>query len=102
VQAGGALVITGIEVMLPVMSRAELIIEARSPCPDLPVCCMTAYNPVVDPELESVLIISKPFPLRKLIDVVRQVLNRRRQQGTHAGTPFIGHFVPENQICEHT
>jgi two-component system, OmpR family, response regulator len=63
----------------------ELIVETRRRRPNLPVCCMTAYHPVVNPDLESVLIISKPFARRALINAVRQVLKRRTQAGTHIG-----------------
>jgi CheY-like chemotaxis protein len=78
------------DLVMPGMSGAELIVEARRLRPDLPVCCMTAYNPVVDLDLESVLIISKPFVPRKLINAVRQVLETRSQGGTYIGGPSSG------------
>jgi DNA-binding NtrC family response regulator len=64
----------------------ELIVKARKRHPNLPVCCMTAYIPLVT-DLEGELIISKPFTPRRLISAVRQVLKTRRQRGTHTGTP---------------
>jgi CheY-like chemotaxis protein len=76
------------DMAMPGMSGGELIEEARSRYPDLPVCCMTAYRPFVDADLERVLIISKPFAPRDLISAVRQVLEvgpQRRTQIAMAG-----------------
>jgi CheY-like chemotaxis protein len=74
------------DLRMPGMSGGELIKEARRQRSDLPVCCMTAHIPL--PTNLGVLIISKPFTPRALINAVRQVLKarpRRRALTASAG-----------------
>jgi CheY-like chemotaxis protein len=71
------------DIIMPGMSGGELIEEALRKYPDLPVCCMTAFIPIVHPGLERVPIILKPFAPRELINAVRQVLEARSQTPTH-------------------
>jgi two-component system, cell cycle sensor histidine kinase and response regulator CckA len=89
------------DMVMPGMSGGELIVEARRSYPDLPVCCMTAYIPRLDTDLDGVPIIFKPFTPGRLIKTVRQVLETRQQRRDQMGASSSGSMaVPENQIHE--
>jgi DNA-binding NtrC family response regulator len=89
------------DLVMPGMSGGELIEEARKRQPDLPVCCMTAFIPLVHSDLERVLIIPKPFAPRALIDAVRHVLEARPQRKVQVGGSSAGSLqTPGDQIHE--
>jgi CheY-like chemotaxis protein len=88
------------DIVMPGMSGSELIEEARKRHPDLPVCCMTAYIPLVDDSLD-VPIIPKPFAPRELINAVRQIVEARPQSQDPIVTPSGSLSVSEKQIREH-
>ena len=91
------------DLIMPGMSGSELIEEARKQHPDLPVCCMTAYMPLVNTKLDRVLIIAKPFAPGELIKAVRQTLEALEQRSYQVGASSSGSTaVPENEIQKHT
>lgn len=67
------------DMIMPGMSGPELIVEARKRQPNLSICCMTAYIALVDPGLDCVPLILKPFAPRQLIETVRHALEARRE-----------------------
>jgi CheY-like chemotaxis protein len=89
------------DIVMPGMSGGELIEEARRQYPDLPVCCMTAYLPLVDRHLKRLLIIPKPFRSRELVNAIQNVLKARPQGRNHVGAPCSGsRSTPRDQIHE--
>jgi DNA-binding NtrC family response regulator len=87
--------------VMPGMSGRELIEEARKRQPDLPVCCMTAFVPLMHSDLERVLIIPKPFAPSELINAVRHALEARPQRRDQVGGSSAGSLsTARDQIQE--
>jgi two-component system cell cycle response regulator CpdR len=64
------------DVVMPGMDGHELAREVAVRCPDSRVILMSAFDPGCDdcPYLDNCLRISKPFRLREVADLVRDVL----------------------------
>jgi two-component system, OmpR family, response regulator len=74
-----------IDIAIPAMSGTELILEARKRQPNLSVCCMTAYVPLLDRDLKQEFIMAKPFAPRDLINAVQHVLQARPARRDQVG-----------------
>lgn len=68
------------DVVMPGMSGAELIVEARRRFPNLSVCCMTGYVDKPHAVLEEIPVIAKPFGPQQVLDTIEQVIGRRTKE----------------------